>query len=357
MGNKILFDPVTVGSHILSNRVVMAPMTRNRAGEGNVPTDLTATYYAQRATAGLIITEAAQISPQGVGYPLTPGIHSPEQLAGWKKVSDAVHAKGGTVYLQLWHVGRVSHPLLQPHGALPVAPSPIRPRGDAITLEGKKPFVIPRELDVHEIEEIVEQYARAAQNAMAAGFDGVEIHAANGYLIDQFLRDGSNRRKDDYGGSPANRLRFLADVTKAVSGAIGAEKVGVRISPENTFNDMEDSDPQTIFTALAHMLKPYGLAYLHVIEGDLAGGVSRVDYGEIRKAFGGIWMVNGGYTQKRAEEAVESGLADLVSFGSLFLANPDLVERFRKGARLNRPDPATFYGGGAEGYTDYPFMA
>ena len=357
MDTDLLFTEITTGSQKLANRVVMAPLTRNRAGAGNVPTDLNALYYGQRATAGLIITEATQISPQGVGYPATPGIHSTEQVLGWKKVTRTVHEKGGRIFLQLWHVGRISHPSLQPEGALPVAPSAIRPAGEAFTYEGLKPFETPRALEIHEIQGVVDQYARAAEHALEAGFDGVEIHAANGYLIDQFLRDGTNRRQDAYGGGLRQRLRFLGEVTEAVTGVLGSGRVGVRISPENTFNDIQDSDPRKTFTAVADLLRPHGLAYLHVVDGDFVTGKTLLDYGEVRRAFGGTFMVNGGYTQERAEAAIRTGAADLVAFGSLYIANPDLVERFRKGAALNAPDPATYYGGDARGYTDYPFLS
>jgi N-ethylmaleimide reductase len=352
-----IFSPFTIGSLSLKNRLVMAPMTRNRAGEGNVPQDLNATYYAQRAGAGLLITEASQISPQGVGYPATPGIHSREQIEGWKKVTHAVHAKGGLIFIQLWHVGRISHPNLQPDGAKPVAPSAIKPAGKAFTLQGLVPFETPRALETEEIPEITAQYSRSAKLAMDAGFDGVEIHAANGYLLDQFIRDGSNQRKDTYGGSLENRLRFLQEVTEAVTAAIGAARVGVRISPENTFNDMKDSNPQATFNAAARMLGANGLAFLHVVEGDFVTGKSLLNYRELKNIFNGPYMANGGYDLDRARKSLKNRDADLISIGKMFLANPDLVERFKKGAPLNTPDQATFYGGDAKGYTDYPFLA
>jgi len=351
-----IFSPVPIGSLRLKNRLVMAPMTRNRAGEGNVPQDLNTKYYEQRAGAGLLITEASQISPQGVGYPGTPGIHSKEQVEGWKKVTQAVHKKGGLIVIQLWHVGRISHPSLQPDGAQPVAPSAIKPEGSAFTLKGLVPFETPRALATEEIPKIVAQYSRAAKLAMDAGFDGVEIHAANGYLLDQFIRDGSNRRKDQYGGSLENRLRFLKEVTEAVTTAIGAARVGVRISPENTFNDMKDSDPQATFNAAARMLGSYGLAFLHVVEGDFVTGKSLLNYHELKKIFKGPYMANGGYDLDRARKSLKNRDADLISIGKLFLANPDLVDRFKKGAPLNTPDETTFYGGDAKGYTDYPFL-
>lgn len=356
MGTYDVFSPYTIGSLKLKNHFVMAPLTRNRAGAGNVPQEINAVYYKQRAGAGLIISEATQISPQGVGYPGTPGIHSKEQIKGWKKVTDAVHDNGGLIFCQLWHVGRISHPKLQPGGATPVAPSAIRPKGEAFTLEGMLPFETPRALETHEVEAIVGQYATAAKNALEAGFDGVEIHAANGYLIDQFIRDGSNQRKDRYGGKLENRLRFLKEVVEAVVAAIPADKVGVRLSPENTFNDIHDTDPKTTFNAVADMLSGYGLAYMHVVEGDFMTGEAHLDYHELKKRFKGTYMANGGYDLKRAKTSLEKKEADLVSIGKLFIANPDLVERFEKGAPLNTPDDTTFYGGGVEGYTDYPFL-
>jgi len=351
-----LFTPLTAGRLVLPNRIVMAPLTRNRAGEGNVPQAMNVEYYRQRATAGLIITEATQIVPQGVGYPHTPGIHSTQQVAGWQDVTLAVHERGGRVVLQLWHVGRISHPSLQPDGALPVAPSAIRPAGEAVTYEGMQPFLTPRALETAEIPALVEQYAQATRNALLAGFDGVEIHAANGYLIDQFLRDGSNRRTDAYGGGVESRARLLQEVTAAVCGVIGADRVGVRISPENSFNDMHDSNPQATFERVATLLGGCGLAYLHVVEGDVPTGRRSLDYGRMRAAFGGSYMANCRYDLARALQAVQSGAADMVSFGTLYIANPDLVERFRRGAALNSPDPATFYGGDEHGYTDYPAL-
>jgi N-ethylmaleimide reductase len=351
-----LFSPITAGRLALPNRIVMAPLTRNRAAGGNVPQAMNVEYYRQRATAGLIITEATQITPQGVGYPATPGIHSEAQVAGWLEVTRAVHAAGGRIFLQLWHVGRISHPSLQPDGALPLAPSAIRPAGEAVTYDGMQAFVTPRALDLDEIPGVVEQYAQAARNALQAGFDGVEVHAANGYLIDQFLRDGSNQRTDAYGGTLENRVRFLQEVTAAVCAVMGADRVGVRLSPENSFNDMHDSDPQTTFNHAAGVLSGFDLAYLHVVESDMITGSSSIDYSQIRTTFGGSYMANCKYDLARAQQAVQSGAADMVSFGTLYIANPDLVERFRSGAALNTPDPDTFYGGDEHGYTDYPFL-
>lgn len=357
MTDHQLFQQIKVGAHRFSNRIVMAPLTRNRAGKGNAPHALNAEYYGQRATAGLIVTEASQISPQGVGYPGTPGIYSDEQIAGWKMVTEAVHAKKGHIFLQLWHVGRISHPSLQPEGGLPVSSSAIKPEGELMTFEGLKPFETPRALETEELPAIVAQYARAAENAMNAGFDGVEIHAANGYLIDQFLKDGTNKRTDQYGGSQKNRMRFLKEVAEAVTEAVGAGNVGLRLSPENTFNDIKDSSPQTTFNAVAKMLSSYQLAYLHVVEGDFVSGEKHLDYRQIKENFGGLYIANAGYTLERAKMSIEAGDADLISFGSLYIANPDLVERFKQQAPLNEPDPASYYGGDSKGYTDYPGLS
>ncbi len=352
-----LFTSIKLGDIELHNRMVMAPLTRNRAGDGNVPQDMNVKYYEQRASAGLIITEASQISPQGVGYPATPGIHSSEQIEGWKRVTDAVHKQGGCIVLQLWHVGRISHPSLQPEGRLPVAPSAIKPDGEAVTYEGMKPFETPRALELAEIPGIIEQYRLAAKNARQAGFDGVEIHAANGYLLDQFLRDGSNKRTDAYGGSLENRARLLMEVTQAVVDVWGGGAVGVRISPLNPFNSMSDSDPQKTFDYVAEQLNQFDLAYLHVVEIAMEGAaeVPDFDFTQLRKSFNASYIANGGYTRERAESALASGGADLVAFGVLFLSNPDLPERFAKNLSLNEPDVSTFYGGSETGYTDYPF--
>jgi len=350
-----LFTPIQLGPLDLPNRIVMAPMTRNRCPD-TVPTDLTAEYYRQRASAGLIITEGTQISEQGVGYPATPGIHTPEQVAGWQKVTDAAHQAGGHIFAQLWHCGRISHPDYH-GGELPVAPSAVRPEGQAFTYQGLKDFVTPRALEAAEIPGIVEQYGHAARCAMNADFDGVEIHAANGYLIDQFLRDRTNHRTDAYGGSIDNRIRFLREVAEAVCAGIGADKVGVRISPINRFNDIADSGPQVLFTAVATMLSELGVAYLHVVEANMTGErEDMVDFAAIRNAFAGIYIANGGYDKQRANTALSDGRADMVSFGIPFLANPDLPERLRRDAPLNKPDPDTFYGGNEKGYTDYPFL-
>jgi len=354
-----LFSPIQVGAYTLPNRIIMAPLTRNRAGAGNVPTDLMVTYYVQRASAGLLITEATQVSPWGQGYPATPGIHSPEQVAGWRKVTDAVHAAGGRIFLQLWHVGRISHPSLQPNGELPVAPSAIAPAGDAATYEGGKPFVTPRALELHEIPDIIAQYRHGAENAIAAGFDGVEVHGANGYLLDQFLRDGANHRTDDYGGSVKNRARLVLEVTKAVVDVWGADRVGIRFSPSSTFNSMADSNPEATFSYVLEQLNPLGLAYVHLLEpseSDLRHGGVSVPTTYFRPMVQCNLMVNWDYDQEKGNAAIASGHAELVSYGKLFIANPDLPERFQLNATLNEPNPATFYGGGAEGYIDYPSL-
>jgi N-ethylmaleimide reductase len=354
---KDLFSPINIGSIALKNRIVMAPLTRNRAGEGNVPCELNVKYYAQRATAGLIITEATPVSAMAHGYPATPGIHSEAQIAGWKKVVDAVHAMGGKIVLQLWHVGRISHPSLLPGNALPLAPSAIKPAGKAFTYQGLQDFVTPRALELAEIPGIIEEYAQATRNALEAGFDGVEIHGANGYLLDQFLRDGTNKRTDQYGGSIENRARLLLEVTEKVVAIAGADKVGVRISPLNPFNDIADSNPQALFNHVAEALSPFGLAYLHVVEGGMGGEkLPPFDFIALRERFDGPYMANLGYTKSRASAAIAAGNVDLVAFGVPFIANPDLVERFAKGAPLNEADSSSFYGGTEKGYTDYPSL-
>ena len=356
--NIDLFSPISLGDLLLANRIIMAPLTRNRAAmPGNVPQGMNATYYAQRAAAGLIIAEATQVSPEGTGYPATPGIHSEEQVHGWRAVNDAVHAQGGHIFLQLWYCGRISHPDLLPDNRQPVSASAIRPEGDAVTFEGMKPFVEPRALRTDEIAGIVDQYRQAAKRAQEAGFDGVEIHSANGYLLDQFLRDGTNRRDDIYGGSLENRSRLLMEVLSAVLETWEPSRVGVRISPENSFNDIRDSDPQATFNHVARTLSGKGLGYLHVVEGDMMSGARSLDYRQIRDNFDGCYMANSAYDKVRAQAAIARGDADMVSFGQLFLANPDLVQRFERDAGLNSPDPETFYGGDEKGYTDYPTLA
>ncbi len=352
-----LFSPLKLGSITLKNRMVMAPLTRNRAGEGAVPHDLNVTYYAQRASAGLIITEATPISDMAHGYPALPGIYTDAQVAGWKKVVDAVHAKGSKIISQIWHVGRISHPSLL-NGALPVAPSAIKPAGQAFTYQGLQDYVEPRALGASELPAIIQDYVHATQCALAAGFDGVEIHAANGYLLDQFLRDSTNKREDNYGSSIENRLRLLMEVTAAVVAVAGSDKVGVRISPVNPFNDIEDSNPQALFNAVATSLNQFNLAYLHVVEGGIAGAgdAAPFDFVALRKHFKNAYMANLGYDKARGNAAIASGQADCVAFGVPFLANPDLVERYKTDAALNAADEATFYGGNEKGYTDYPFL-
>jgi N-ethylmaleimide reductase len=318
---------------------------------------LNALYYAQRASAGLIISEATQIAPEGQGYISTPGIHSAEQVEGWKCVTKAVHIAGGRIVLQLWHVGRISHPSFQPGGALPVAPSAIRPKGQAFTAKGFEPIPTPRALELAEMPGMVAQYAQAARNALAAGFDGVEVHAANGYLIDQFLRDRTNQRTDRYGGSIENRSRFLFEVVDAVSAAVGAERTGVRISPQNMQNDIADSDPQVLFDYVAERLSGKGLAYLHIIEGDTSGApVPPFNYKTLKRLFGGLVIANNGFDKERANEAIAEGRADLIAFGKPFISNPDLVIRLFLDAPLMPANRETFYGGSEQGYTDYPML-
>ncbi len=354
--DSALFETLEIGDLKLRNRMVMAPLTRNRASEGNVPNDLNTLYYRQRASAGLIISEASQISPTAQGYPGTPGIHSAEQVAGWQSITSAVHEQDGLMFIQLWHVGRISHPSLQPNNVLPVAPSAIKPEGEAITYEGMQPFVTPRALELDEIPGIIADYVTAAKNAKAAGFDGIEIHAANGYLLDEFIRDGSNHRTDAYGGSVENRMRLLDEVITAVKDIWPTSRIGVRLSPENQFNDIRDSQPQTTFSSVIGMLNKHDLAYLHVLEGDMLNAESNVDYTELRKLFTGFYMANSGYTKASAEKSLNAGNADLIAFGQLFIANPDLVERFAQDSDLNEPEQATFYGGDEKGYTDYPVL-
>ncbi|MGR9115127.1 MAG: alkene reductase [Gammaproteobacteria bacterium] len=358
--NRLLFAPLKVGRYTLPNRIVMAPLTRCRAKQpGDIPWELNAEYYRQRASAGLIVAEATHISPQGKGYAYTPGIYSEAQVLGWRKVTDAVHSAGGLIFLQLWHVGRISHPELQPEGRLPVAPSAIKPDGQASTEQGFKPFVTPRALDLTEIPGIIEQYRTAAKNALKAGFDGVEIHGANGYLLDQFLRDGSNHRNDVYGGCIENRARLLLEVTEAVTEITGTDKTGIRLSPTNPAHSMFDSNPQQHFAYVVERLNRFHLAYLHVVERTkpIAEDDSTFDFVALRRLFNGPYIANGGYTAASASEGLAKHHCDLVAFGKLFIANPDLVARFRAGARLNSPDPDSFYRGAEKGYTDYPTLA
>jgi N-ethylmaleimide reductase len=353
-----LFTPLKVGALELPNRIVMAPMTRNRAPE-TIPVPLMATYYGQRADAGLIITEGSQISTEGIGYPGTPGIHSAEQIKAWKTVTHAVHEKGGRIFLQLWHCGRASHPDFH-GGERPVAPSAIAPAGKTFTYEGFKEFVTPRALSLDDIPRIIADYAKAAENAKQAGFDGVEIHAANGYLIDQFLRDSTNQRNDEYGGPIENRARFLLEVTEAVVKVWGNERVGLRLSPLNPFNDIKDSDPQATFRYTVKALNPFNLAYLHVTEmGAETPGLGGPTFNikELRDIWQGVYITNGGYDKTKANVALEKNETDAVAFGVPYLANPDLVSRFHQDAELNIPNEKTFYMGEEKGYTDYPTLS
>ena len=346
-----LFDPITVGDLVLPNRVFMAPLTRCRADAGRVPNALMAEYYAQRASAGLILTEATSVESMGVGYPDTPGIWSPEQVAGWRLVTDAVHARGGRIFLQLWHVGRISHSSYL-GGALPVAPSAIRPEGHVSLLRPKRPFETPRALDLDEIPGRIEAYRRGAANAKAAGFDGVEIHGANGYLPDQFLQDGSNRRTDAYGGPVENRARFLLEATDAAISVWGPGRVGVHLAPRGDAHSMGDSDPAATFGYVARELGRRKIAFLCARE---SLGERRL-VPELKAAFGGTVVANEKFTRETAGQVLAAGEADAVAFGVLFIANPDLPRRIALGAPLNAPDPATFYAPGPAGYTDYPAL-
>ncbi len=356
-----LFDPVPLGNYRLSNRIAMAPLTRSRANADGTATAMMAEYYGQRASAGLIIAEGTNVSAQARGYALTPGIYNASQVDAWRPVTDAIHARGGRVFVQLWHVGRISHPALQPDGALPVAPSAIRPDATAYTAAGFQPCVTPRALETAELPGIVEQYRSAARNALAAGFDGVEIHAANGYLIEQFLRDSTNQRTDAYGGSVSNRARLLCEIAAATVAVCGPDRVGIRLSPLSPVNGSgRDSDPQTTYLHVVERLNALGLAYLHVIEGATQGArevPGGFDLQLLRRSFRGCYIANNGYDLQLARQARASELADLIAFGRLYIANPDLVERLRAGAPLNLPDRETFFGGGRRGYTDYPFYS
>ncbi len=351
-----LFEPVKLQDLQLGNRVAMAPLTRGRAGQQRTPNALMAEYYAERASAGLIIAEATAISPQGYGWVGSPGVYTPAQVAGWKLVTDAVHKRGGRMFLQLWHMGRVSHPEFQ-DGQTPVGPSAIKPSGDSYTPSGKKPYVMPRAMTEAEIASTVRDYAQATANARDAGFDGVEVHAANGYLIDQFIRDGSNQRTDGYGGSIEKRQRFLVEVVEAAAKAWSPGRVGVRLSPSNDYNDMSDSQAAETFTQAAKTLNRFGLAYVHVTEMLTAQARAKPESRiapKMRAVFKGPFILNGGYDAETGAAALRAGEADLIAYGRAFIANPDLVERFRSGATLNKPDVSTFYTDGAKGYTDYP---
>lgn len=356
-----LFDPIQVGDMALANRIVMAPLTRNRAIEGNKPGPLTVEYYRQRATAGLIIAEASPISPLAQGYLDTPGIWSAEQVAAWREVTSAVHGEGGKIVLQLWHVGRISHSSLLPDGAAPVSSTDRVANASTFTREGFIPVSKPRALRDDEIPALIEDYRRAARNAIDAGFDGVEIHAANTYLIEQFLRDSVNDRSGPYGGSIANRARLLLEVVAAIAGEIGAGRTGIRLSPMTTFTAPLDSDPQALYSFVVEQLAPFGLAYLHVIEGETGGTRTPegkpFDYEALHRACKGAWMVNNGYSRDLALQTIADGKADLIAFGRSFISTPDLVRRLREGAALNELRADKLYGGGAEGYTDYPTLA
>jgi N-ethylmaleimide reductase len=358
MSNEKLFESFALGPIKLANRIVMAPLTRNRAEEGFVPGDLAAEYYRQRASAGLIIAEATQVSQQGQGYQDTPGIYSQAQIEGWTKVTAAVHAAGGRIFLQLWHVGRVSHTTLQPGGGAPVAPSAIRAETKTFVNNGFVATSEPRALRLDELPGIVEDFRKGAANAIAAGFDGVEVHGANGYLLDQFAKDSANQRDDEYGGSIENRARLMLEVARAVADEVGAERTGIRISPVTPANGISDSDPQPLFDHIVRELDKLGLVYLHVIEGATGGprDVAPFDYAALRKRFSKAYMANNGYERASAFSAVAHEDADLVAFGRAFIANPDLVERLKRNAPLNEVNKDTLYGGGAEGYTDYPAL-
>ena len=357
---RALFEPTQAGAFKLANRIVMAPLTRNRAGAGLVPGPFAQAYYAQRATAGLIIAEATKISAQAQGYAATPGCYTDDQVRGWKKITDAVHAKGGTMVVQLWHTGRVSHTIFQKDGQAPVGPSAIQAKTKTFVAgQGFVDVSMPRALELDEIPGIVEDFRYASSRAIEAGFDGVELHGAHGYLLDAFLRDGSNHRTDRYGGSIENRARLLLEVAAVCAKAIGADRLGVRISPVSTANDSHDSDPQALFNHVVEGLNPLGLAYLHVVEGETGGARDSIafDYTALHDRFDGAYMVNNGYDRQMAIDVVASGGADLVAFGRPFIANPDLVERLRIDAPLN-PLMAqeTLYGGGPHGYIDYPTL-
>ncbi|KAB7893302.1 N-ethylmaleimide reductase [Rouxiella sp. S1S-2] len=358
MTHQPLFQPYDLGTITLANHIVMAPLTRNRAGAGLVPGELAATYYAQRATAGLLITEATQISAQAQGYQDTPGIYTQAQIDGWRKVTDAVHAKGGRIFVQLWHVGRISHVDLQPGGAAPVAPSAIRAETKTFVNNGFADVSEPRALELQEIKGIIDDFRKASANAIAAGFDGVEIHGANGYLLEQFLKDGANQRTDEYGGSVENRARLLLEVTAAVKEEIGADRTGVRISPVSPANAISCSDPQPQFNYVADELNALGIVYLHVVEGATGGprDASPFDYGSLRRRFKNTYIGNNGYDLALASAQLAEGKADLFAFGRPFISNPDLVERLKTGVPLASLSPETLYGGGAAGYTDYPSL-
>ena len=359
MAHDSLFQPFELGDLTLKNRIVMAPLTRNRATHGtDAPNDLNIEYYRQRAGAGLIVSEATQISQQGQGYIWTPGIYTTEHVEGWRKVTKAVHDEGGRMFLQLWHVGRISHTSLQPDGGAPVAPSAVQANSKTYIESGFVDVSAPRALEAEEIPGIVRTYLNAAENAERAGFDGVELHAANGYLLDEFLRNGANKRTDAYGGSIDNRTRLVIETVLTLCRVFPKERVGIRLSPVSHANDLEDSDPQLLFDYLVRELDALKIGYIHVIEGETQGprDATPFDFGSLRKSFRGAYIANNGYTGAMAAEAVSAGRADLVAFGRPFIANPDLPERLRQDAPLATESRESWYGGGAEGYTDYPPM-
>lgn len=358
MSEKTLFDSYTLGALTLRNRIIMAPLTRNRAGAGLVPSELAATYYAQRASAGLIISEATQVSAQAQGYQDTPGIYTQAQIDGWRKVTDAVHAKGGLIFVQIWHVGRISHGDLQPGGAAPVAPSALSAGTKTFVNNGFAEVSTPRALELAELPAIINDFRQAAANAIAAGFDGVEIHGANGYLLEQFVKDGANKRTDAYGGTIEKRARLLLEVAAAVAGEIGAHRTGVRISPVSPANGISCSDPQSQYNYLVEQLNALGLIYLHVVEGATGGArdIAPFDYDALRSRFKQSYLANNSYDLALAQTKLGEGKADLFAFGRPFISNPDLVERLKSGAPLAPLNPATLYGGGAAGYIDYPAL-
>jgi N-ethylmaleimide reductase len=369
IGVSHLFEPISLDSLRLPHRIAMAPLTRSRAGDGNVPTPLTVEYYRQRAGAALIVTEATQISQQAQGYAWTPGIHTPQQIVGWRAVSDAVHAKGGRIFMQLWHVGRVSHPSFQPGGGLPVAPTAMEVPGKTFIVDENGQGIwaeipVPQELTPEGIEQILDDYAQAAKNALAAGMDGVEIHAGNGYLLDQFINSSSNHRVDQYGGSPENRARLLIEVFDRIRKEVGPNRVGVRLTPMGRFMAMHDDTPEETFGYIVDELDKRSLAYLHLVEPEIVGTQKDEKHDprwdaivlDLRRRYRGVLMLAGGYDAQKAEIALASKRADIIAFGRLFISNPDLPERFKRNAPLNVANPTTFFGGSSAGYTDYPTL-
>ncbi|MBJ3761891.1 alkene reductase [Maribius pontilimi] len=354
-----LFSPIMMGGVELPNRVLMAPLTRNRAQSDGTPKDMAQIYYAQRASAGMILTEATQVCAMGKGYLDTPGIYTDDHVTGWKKITDAVHAQGGRIYMQLWHVGRISHVSLLPEGRKPLAPSAVRADQQTFTANGFEDCSEPEVMSVEQIRETIEHFRHGAEMAKKAGFDGVEVHAANGYLLDQFLKDGVNKRDDDYGGTPEKRMRIVSEIIDAVATVWPRDRIGVRVSPYGNFNDMSDSDPEAHFTPVYKMLSDKKLAYLHVVEqfpGSETDDATMQSLKRLGDLYDGFIISNGGYTPEKASQAVALGHCHAVTFGRDFIATPDLPERIRTGVALNEPDPDTFYGGGEEGYIDYPFM-